>query len=842
VTSAAFLAQWHRLVGHWVSGRGGGPDEADVRDVLTRGLDAVVADLGAPGPTASCAPAEPSEEDLLRCETAVISGSELLDVPLYTRTNPRVRTGKISAAEHFCEVGWQTLCNPSRAFDVWWYWAEYLDPTVADVDPLLHYLLVGRRLGHHPVQPRVPARPPIAYAAGRRPRRVCLFAGYDNDGVVDDYVLEYLRELSRHADVYYLADGYVEPDELAKLAPYTAGAWGIAHGAYDFGSLSMLARDLVGWDVIDTYDELILANDSAFLLRPLDDVFATMDVRANDWWGLQASKHGFEKHMNGGRPLDADEVKRRMIGEPVMNEHDHLHLSSYFLVFRSAVVRDPGFRRRLDAVVQQPDKRLVILKYEVGLSRYLMCRGFDYDTFIPGLYPFHPLYTEQYFDLLRLGFPLLKRNFLSENSRNVPDLARWKERVAAAVPGAPVDMLESNLLRVSPDDRLQRSFALRRDTDPREVAPPPWPWWEFVREDRHAPKFEHWWAFPVDQRDHLMPGAVRAVFEAVRDDPSVKKVVLTRSRRLRLDGENVTIVPLLSRAGQHLLARSSHVFVHEAPGECAPPLVPARLHRIINLAQVPLEHVVPAADVSPRRRYHAVVTSSRLAALTAQAAFQPLDREDVWVTGDPRNDHLFGPSELLPADLREEEERLRAAVGDRRLVLVEPTFRGGDRPYRHLNQPELDWLQGWCARHDVVLGFRDHPSDRRRHLAQVLSPIGALNLARSHYPSLEVVDRVAAGLVTDLSARPVEFAATGRPMVVVDERIDRPSDLLHDVQELLPAAVAHDFETLAAALERMFDPAGAALRESRRRLFVEHLDALGARRLVNKVKQSYVCA
>ena len=465
MTSADFLTQWQRLVGHWVSGRRTGPREADVRDLLERGLDAVVADLGDPGPGAAGSPV-PSEEDLLRCETAVVSRSELLDVPLYTRTNPPVRNGKIGAAEHFCGTGWQTLCNPSREFDVWWYWAEYLDPTVADVDPLLHYLLVGRHLGHEPVQPRVPVGTPAAYVAGRRPRRVCLYAGYDNDGVIDDYVLEYLRELSRHADVYYLADGYIEPDELARLAPYTQGAWAVAHGAYDFGSLSMLARDLVGWDVIDTYDELVFANDSAFLLRPLDDVFATMDGRANDWWGLQASKHGFEKHSNGGVPLGADEVKRRMIGERAMNDHDHLHLSSYFLVFRAPVVRDPGFRRRLDAVVPQLDKQLVIFKYEIGLSRYLMCRGFDYDTFIPGLYPFHPLYTEQYFDLLELGFPLLKRNFLSENSRNVPDLVHWKKRVLAAVPDAPVDMMERNLLRVSPDDRLQRSFALLSDAPP----------------------------------------------------------------------------------------------------------------------------------------------------------------------------------------------------------------------------------------------------------------------------------------------------------------------------------------------------------------------------------------
>ena len=155
------------------------------------------------------------------------------------------------------------------------------------------------------------------------------------------------------------------------------------------------------------------------------------------------------------------------------------------------------------------------------------------------------------------------------------------------------------------------------------------------------------------------------------------------------------------------------------------------------------------------------------------------------MTGDPRNDHVLGPSERLPADLREQEERLQALVGDRRLVLVEPTYRGGDEAYRRFDQPELDWLSGWCARQDVVLGFRDHPSDRARQLTQVLWSLGALNLTRNRFPSLEVVDRVAAGLVTDLSARAVEFAATGKPMVVFDERSDRPGDLVHDVHAVL---------------------------------------------------------
>ncbi len=52
----------------------------------------------------------------------------------------------------------------------------------------------------------------------------------------------------------------------------------------------MLASELVGWDVVETYDELLLVNDSCYLLRPLDEVFARMDATPCDWWGLQATK------------------------------------------------------------------------------------------------------------------------------------------------------------------------------------------------------------------------------------------------------------------------------------------------------------------------------------------------------------------------------------------------------------------------------------------------------------------------------------------------------------------------------------------------------------------------
>ena len=74
-----------------------------------------------------------------------------------------------------------------------------------------------------------------------------------------------------------------------RLAPHTAGAWAIRHGAYDFGSYSMLAKELVGWDRIATYDELLLVNDSCLTLikstqqRKYDNRFIAVDLRNPDF-------------------------------------------------------------------------------------------------------------------------------------------------------------------------------------------------------------------------------------------------------------------------------------------------------------------------------------------------------------------------------------------------------------------------------------------------------------------------------------------------------------------------------------------------------------------------------
>ncbi|WP_402375869.1 hypothetical protein [Isoptericola rhizosphaerae] len=147
--------------------------------------------------------------------------------------------------EHYVAKGAAEGLDPSPMFDTTYY--QRMNPTVRR-NPLAHYRETGRRQGLSTrPEPSPSRRVGIGhrFPEGRDVRRVCLFAGYDPQGVVDDYVVAYIRELARHADVYYLADGEMPDPELARLAEHTEGAWAEPHGEYDFGSYSRLI-DRVG--------------------------------------------------------------------------------------------------------------------------------------------------------------------------------------------------------------------------------------------------------------------------------------------------------------------------------------------------------------------------------------------------------------------------------------------------------------------------------------------------------------------------------------------------------------------------------------------------------------------
>lgn len=788
----------------------------------------------------------------VRAEAALVA--DLVDAPYYVLTNASTMDDGEGPAEHFCRVGWQALRKPSPDFDVWWYWMNHLDPAVDDVNPLVHYALVGRELG-------LSTRPMPSRPSPDRPRtsaptsRAVLFAGFDLDGVVDESVLLLVAELARHADVFYLCDGYLAPEELAKLDGITAGAWAVRHGAYDFGSYSMLARELVGWDRLETYDEVLFVNDSCFLVRPLDEVFAEMGDRDCDWWGLQATKGLSSTREQPGNDFSEavpiDEVRTRRLADYESDTVYDFHLGSYFLAFRRPVLDDPVFRRLVDSVHEQPGKLLVILKYEVGLTHLLVGRGHLFDTYVPALHPFHPLFTETHFALIEAGFPLLKRYFIYQNHYDVPGLAHWKERVLAAAPGAPVETFEATLRRTAPDDRLQRSMAIT-ETAPGTVHVP-----EVVRGRVYRRRSEaiakrpDVWTFAVDPVHHLLPEGSRAIFEAVRDDASITKVLLTRTRRVELPGTNVVVEPLLSPAGREQLMRSGLVVVGPATHRTleSPSLVDRQvvvaardglvLERSDRSSAVP----DPAKDgpngpiallhEAPRPVVTALLVASDVDRVAALATQWPCSFDRTWMTGLPSHDLLLAPAEALPADYREQLARLHAELAGRRLLLLLPAAPSGE-PHT-FSQTQREHLRAWARRHDAVIGVREDVRDLRRPYWAQLGD-HALDLSPRRYPAQAAVLRSASAVLTDHAGAALDFAVTGRPVLSFAHDPTAADRLLLDLDHTFPGPVAHDFDELAAALDGVLDDHESPRARRARTLLLGHPDGASTQRVLQRVR------
>lgn len=226
-------------------------------------------------------------------------------------------------------------------------------------------------------------------------RRLCLYAGYSDKCVIDDYVLFYIEALSQHCDVYYFADSSIPNEELSKLDPFVKGREAYMHGKYDFGSWQKLIFQ-IGWNVIHSYDALILVNDSNFgPIVNLSSVFDKMDSSRFDFWGITE------------------------------NNGVHIHLQSYFLNFYRKAFSSIEFRELFENIERKKTKEEICLAYEIGLSKILYKSGFSFGSYIDRAklgVPFGADVSSYQNTLIRAGSPFLKRKLFTDPSFAVENL------------------------------------------------------------------------------------------------------------------------------------------------------------------------------------------------------------------------------------------------------------------------------------------------------------------------------------------------------------------------------------------------------------------------------------
>lgn len=216
-------------------------------------------------------------------------------------------------------------------------------------------------------------------------KRLCLFAGYDSKGVIHDYVVYYLRELSSYADIYYMSDNEFSSQEYEKIRSYVKYYNGYHHSKYDFGSWQELINH-IGMEKISEYDELILANDSVFgPLYSFNDLFRRLENDKN--WDICGIDRAYDKNI------------------------DAWYISSYFMIFKKEAFLNEIFINHFKNIPEKVNFEYAVNKLEHPLMKKFYSKGYKVKCLIVSD---SRLYHD-WRNFIKRGIPFLKKKIFDIN-------------------------------------------------------------------------------------------------------------------------------------------------------------------------------------------------------------------------------------------------------------------------------------------------------------------------------------------------------------------------------------------------------------------------------------------
>jgi rhamnosyltransferase len=226
-------------------------------------------------------------------------------------------------------------------------------------------------------------------------KRLCIYVTYNRNDQIEEYVSGVLKTLKQCGiDIYCVCNYLHIASGLEYAAPYTQKIICRENRGYDSGAYRDAIIDLIGWDKILEYDELMLVNDSFWgMFFPLENYMNEMDSADCDFWGMTGQSAG--EFQNPEYKFDA-------------------HIHSYFLAFKSKVLHSGAFREFWENFEYPATFREAVINFEIQINVWLRGYGFKGLSFMD-LWNIeldrniNPYYEYPYELISKNKFPLLKK-------------------------------------------------------------------------------------------------------------------------------------------------------------------------------------------------------------------------------------------------------------------------------------------------------------------------------------------------------------------------------------------------------------------------------------------------
>lgn len=188
-------------------------------------------------------------------------------------------------------------------------------------------------------------------------KRLAIYFFYDAEGIVDDYVIYFLKKLyEEQIEILFVVNGSLSLTSREKVAIYVKEILVRENIGFDVWAYKEGIEHL-GYDVISEYSDLILLNHTNFgPIFPLSELFNAMDDKNLDFWGITKSLGN---------------------GEDILP-----HIQSHFTVLSQKILISKDFKLYWQNCPQINTFEDALYKHEFIFTMYLEKLGYKWDVYI----------------------------------------------------------------------------------------------------------------------------------------------------------------------------------------------------------------------------------------------------------------------------------------------------------------------------------------------------------------------------------------------------------------------------------------------------------------------------
>ncbi len=229
---------------------------------------------------------------------------------------------------------------------------------------------------------------------GDNPKRCVIYFIYDKDGIIDDYVIDQLKDLRNNAQhIHCVINGKLSHDGKLALEQVADDIYVRENKGVDVGAYKA-AIEYLTWDFIRTFDELVVMNNTCFgPVYPFKDCFDWAKKQDVDLWGLTLDNKFLSEEAKNCLHCS----KRKTLYQ------------SQFIVFRSSLYKDSFLKKFYDEIPTTCDYYYSGLFYEYSFPGYFEEHGYKSAVYCDTDDTNYPLLHNPTMLLKKFRIPLFKR-------------------------------------------------------------------------------------------------------------------------------------------------------------------------------------------------------------------------------------------------------------------------------------------------------------------------------------------------------------------------------------------------------------------------------------------------